>query len=1016
VEPPLQFKVLGPLEVLDEGGAPVAVPGRLGRALLSFLLLHRGRLVTGDTLAEAMWGDEQPADPLGAVQTQMSRLRQRLPAGLIATRTPGYLLETSGHLVDAEAFEQAYARAAVVRVSDPDAAVGLLDQALGWWRGPAYDDLADAGAAHAEATRLAERRWSAQEDRLELLGLVGRAAEACAGLEALVEEQPLRERAQALLMVARYRAGRQADALRGFEAYRRLLADELGLDPSPALRQLEADILHHRLDQGGSADARPRPSSSVATPDGARRAADAAGGTVLPRPPAMVGRSDLLAPLLDVLAEDSAVVTLTGPGGVGKTTVALHVAEQARERFPGGVWFCPLADAPDSASVGPLIATAIGVTSTGAAPDHGVVDALAGRSVLLVLDNCEHVLDGAAELVERLAAAARGVRVLATSRERLAVTGERVWPVAPLPAQGGDGLAGPAAELFVARATAVDPGFVADDLTAGTIVAICQQLDGLPLAIELAAARVSALSVEEIAAGLGDRFRLLTAGRRTAAARHQSLTAAVTWSHELLTAAERHVFDQLAVFSGGFRLAAAEAVVDSPEPVGDVVFRLVDKSLVVARRHAGGTRYALLETLRAFGAAQLAAAGTLDATRQRHAVHQLAFAEAADRGVRGPDEASTARALDEEIANLRAAHAWLVESGQTDQAFALHRSLQWYAWTHLQAEVLAWAERCVAAGSDPAADRPGSAGALGSAGFGAWQRGDLAAARRYAERALAAAGGHDPTTASFALQVLGDSELASGVLADAARHYQRGLDLAVGVGDEIGAGLQAGNLALVEGYQGNVAAGVGWAMRASEHAERTGCPSLLSFARYTHGEVLLQVDPAGARALLTEALDLARSVDARFLVGVAAVSAASVEARHGDPLVAAVLYRDLLDHWRRAGNWTQQWTMLRSVVSLLTDLGQTEAAARLLGALLAAPTSPPAYGHDAAALAGARHELDDRLGADQAGALVAEGADRTDVEAVALAAAALDAAVAAPSPPPGGAAPNNSGVLTSDLA
>ncbi|MEU3455540.1 BTAD domain-containing putative transcriptional regulator [Micromonospora sp. NPDC006766] len=646
----VSFGVLGTVE-LQVAGRPATPLAPAVRALLARLVLAPGRVVSADALTDALWGDQPPADATNALQLRVSKLRRALVAAgaggeLLVTRAPGYQLAIAADAVDAYRFERLLDRARAATTGDgPAAALACYDEALHLWRGPALADVGEAEWALAEATRLEELRLGAMEDRLELLLESGRQAEAVADLEHLVVAHPLRERLHRLLMLALYRAGRQADAITAYHALRHRLADELGIDPAPELQALAEAILRQQVPA-------PAPTAAPRVPQRDN----------LPRRlSSVIGRQDDVQRVLDRLRE-ARVVTLTGPGGVGKTTLALEAVRHADDTLADRVHLVRLAALPSGADLPEAVADQLGVTTGGPGPaaTAALVAWLGADRTLLVVDNCEHVIDEAAELVERLVAACPALTVLTTSREALAVPGETQLAVAPLGvpegpadiARLGDS---PAVALFVDRARAVRPGFTLDAATAPVVADICRQLDGMPLAIELAAARVKALPPAEIAARLHDRFALLTAGARTSEARHRTLRATLDWSHDLLSEAERRLLRRLAVFRGGWDLTAAEQVCAFDGLAGDEVldqlFRLVDRSLVVPDPATG--RFRLLVTIREYAAARLAEAGETETARDRHLTH---FTELAERY--GPHVRSDADAwarMTEEHDNLRAA-------------------------------------------------------------------------------------------------------------------------------------------------------------------------------------------------------------------------------------------------------------------------------------------------------------------------------------------------------------------------
>ena len=519
----MEFRVLGPVEVSEGGRTTTPTRGK-ERRLLALLLAHANDVVSADRVVDTLWpGHRQPANALRSVQTHVSRLRSALgPAGeRLLTRPPGYLLRVEPGELDAERFalllDQARRRAG----DDPGEALALLDRALGLWRGPPYGDLRDEELATGDAVRLEELRLVAIEERIDARLALGHHEELVGELEARCTEHPLRERLRSQLMMALYRSGRQAEALRAFESYRRMMAEEMGLDPSPELRALEARILGH--DPGL----------------GPRRAQPAAPRPVVTPVTSFVGRAGEVADVTRSLAA-ARLLTLTGPGGVGKTRLALQVAAAATERFPDGVAVCELAGVSDPDAVAPAVATVLGIQPR---PDRGVAasvaDVLRARTMLLVVDNCEHVVDAAATLLATLVASCPQVTVLATSRERLGIEGEQVWRVSPLQSEA-------AVELFCDRALAVRPDLDCGGRARADIRDTCGRLDGLPLAIELAAAQVATMNPADLVHRLDDRFRLLDRGARSGPSRHRSLRAVVDWSYERLRPAQRHLFDRLA--------------------------------------------------------------------------------------------------------------------------------------------------------------------------------------------------------------------------------------------------------------------------------------------------------------------------------------------------------------------------------------------------------------------------------------------------------------------------------------
>ncbi|MGN9914005.1 BTAD domain-containing putative transcriptional regulator [Phytohabitans sp. LJ34] len=665
----MQIALLGPLEVRAGSGAPVEVGGARLRTLLIRLALDPGRVVTTSALIDALWGDEPPAGAANALQALVSRLRRALPEGAVESTPAGYRLAVPPEAVDACRFERDVAAARARLATDPGGAAQLLAGALVLWRGPALADVAEADFARAPAARLDEMRLAAIEDRVDAALALGDGAAFVPELESLALAHPLRERLAGQLIRVLRGAGRPAEALSAYDRLRAALADSLGTDPSPELAALHLSLLKEDTTS-------PAPEALPVTNLAATLTS-------------FVGRDDDVTKVTKVVAE-SRLTTLIGPGGAGKTRLAMESGRAMFDQAPDGVWLVEFAPVTDAAELASIVLATLGLreyplvtpAGRGRVPQETVDPltrlhgALGGRRALLILDNCEHLVGAAAALAESLLVRCPHLRVLATSREPLGITGEALFPVEPLalPPDGvdaGDALAYPAVRLFADRAAAVRPGFAVND----AVVRICHALDGMPLAIELAAARLRALTPEQVASRLTDRFRLLNAGSRTALPRHQTLRAVIDWSWELLDESERALWRRLAVFSGGATLEAIEEICGGDAL--DQLAALVDKSLVVADPDG---RYRMLETIKAYGLERLDESGATATARAAHARYFLRLARRADRRLRTADQLEWLARLDADHDNLHSAMRWAIAARDARLAVGFAAALGWYWW------------------------------------------------------------------------------------------------------------------------------------------------------------------------------------------------------------------------------------------------------------------------------------------------------------------------------------------------
>ncbi|WP_067831753.1 BTAD domain-containing putative transcriptional regulator [Actinomadura kijaniata] len=671
----MRYGVLGPLAVWDAEGRPVKIPEAKVRALLANLLVHGGRPVPADRLVEDLWEGSPPGGSVNTLQTKISQLRRVLGRERVVREPAGYRLLLADGAVDALRFQELAERARAHR--EPAVKGDLFADALALWRGPAYADVAESPFARGEITRLEELRLSVLEDQAEVRLVLGEHTALAAELGELVARHPLRERLRMAHMRALYQAGRQGEALRSFQELRRQLAEELGASPGPAVSALHEAILRQEPHLAPPAAAgRPR-----------RR-------TNLPAPlTALIGRREAVGQVRARLGPGSTtrLVTLTGLGGVGKTRLAIAAARDIAERFADGVWLVELsglsaASTPDD--IAERIITTLGLCDTAATePDlddlvNWLGQAVADKRLLLLLDNCEHVVEAVAALAGTVLSAVPGAHLLVTSQEALGIPGEVVHPVPPLalPEHADPAVVArsSAVELFVERAAAAVPGFALDADNAPAVSAICRRLDGIPLALELVAPRLRTLSPEQLAACLDDRFTLPEVHARGLPARQRTLRRMLDWSWELLTADERTVLRRLAVHADGCTLASAEAVCAGPDlPAGrvpDLLARLVDRSLVVREAE----RFRLLESVAAYGAERLAEAGEEAAVRAAFVRCYTALAEDADDRLRGPDQRHRLEHLDAETVNLRRALDLAVAERDAGHALRLVNALAWY--------------------------------------------------------------------------------------------------------------------------------------------------------------------------------------------------------------------------------------------------------------------------------------------------------------------------------------------------
>jgi predicted ATPase/DNA-binding SARP family transcriptional activator len=945
----VKVRLLGPFEFEDDSGQLVALTGGKQRALLALLAVNATHPVSVSRLIDDLWGEAALADVGNALQNQVSRLRKTIGRGRLQSRGTSYVLELSPEDVDVVRFEQlAREGRAQLRLGHVDLAAKNLTTAEELWRGAALVEFDDEWA-HRAATRLEQVRLDALEDRFDADLALGHHHDIVTELEGIVDQQPYRERLWRHLMVALYRCGRQTDALAAFRRAQAALSEGHGLEPGPELRALERDVLN----QDPALDWAPAPAVVASM----KAAAPIVAGNVPAPLTSFIGRQAQLGDVCRHIAE-CRLVTLTGTGGGGKTRLAIESARSLQGEFPDGAWMVELASLTDSSGVAHAVASAHASGDDGGPSSFGdnaspsftparLVDFLRSRRLLLVLDNCEHVLEGVADWAASALASSPGLHVLATSREPLGITGEMQVPVPPLTLPDGEvddlhELArSEAVQLFADRAKRVGL-FQLTAESAAAVVGVCRHLDGLPLAIELAAARTKALPVTVIADALVDRFQLLVSTSHTAPARQRTLRAALDWSYELLNDDERRVFELTSVFDGGCSLdaiedLAASAGIDARRSV-ELLIGLVDKSLVVpVALEAANARYDLLETLRAYGREQLASVARLDDARGAHRAFFVALAEEAEAGLISREHRHWYRRLEQELPNLRAAYESAMASAAWDDALRITTALWWFwATTNRHEEGRAWLDAALdAAGGDiePAM----RVRALTARCYIAGQQLDFQTAVAAGDEAvtIAATIGDEWATAwarhslALTLLVAGDRTRSATLLADARAVWDATDDhWRVASTDIVScvAALMAGELDVVdttsaeilrrvadidyEPYRcwghmlraglatrrGDLATAAAEADRALASAWRLEPRHCVAFALTERGRVaLLDRDEPTAEAAFLEAIAIAEAAEVPWFAALARVGLAETYRQRGDATSAAALVHEVLE-------------------------------------------------------------------------------------------------------------------------
>jgi predicted ATPase/DNA-binding SARP family transcriptional activator len=968
--PSLKIRLLGPFEVVA-GRGPLDVSGSKRHRLLALLALRRGRVLGVDELIDALWGEALPAAPRNALQHHVARLRAVLGQETIAASDDGYALTDA--TVDALRFEELLGEARVaLREGDPAAAADSIAQALGLWRGPALHGLANTTWFSGEARRLEALRVDALEEQFEAALALGEHREIVSGLRAAVEENPFRERLWGQLMLALYRSGRQADALESFQGARRVLGKELGLEPGPELRRLQEAILAH---------------DPLIAPvlDAPRR------GNLPRAPTSFVDREEELAQVIELLREHR-LVTLTGPPGVGKSRLALEVGRALEGEIADGIWRVDLARAAGAADVAGLVARTVG--ARGADPLERVIARLRASDAMLLLDGCRSVVDEAARIASTVLSECPDVRVLATSRELLHVPGGarvHLEPLAVPDRAATESDEWPALQLFLARAHAARPGFDLTPEAAPLAAEITRRVDGLPLAIELVAARVSVLGLAELLS-IVERRLALRHDRPASDPARTALQDLVEWSYDLLHSDEQTLLHQLAVHRGG---ASFESLLTAAERHGldeptatYLLGALVDKSIVSVSFPDGEARYDLLDTVRDYVIEQLAESGVLAAAQKAHADYFATLADAARTGLRSPEWLSWMKRLEREHDNFWAALAYARDTPDPLVRARLGAGLGWYFGTAERvSEGRAFIEAALAAADD--VPLPLRVELLAYLCYLATEEEDLEAAVEAGEQGVALASSSEvpwetamvQLAYAFASARAGPHERAVALAEEARRGFEKlgdrwgegssaltGALGAIGLGDiPTAAALTAEAVRLHEDYdvgaipatlleawlaerQEDAKAAAAAYRRALERSERAGFAEHASFALTALGAIAFaDGDLSGAEAEYRRAWALADSASASWLVAQAKAKLAQVLAAGGDAEGAERLYRGVIA-------WSEEPRRHTAREALFIALAGSPLTAALLGlAELAEAGGDAAAAEELRARAGLAH-------------------------------------------------------------
>ena len=950
----------------------MAIGGAKLQLLLAVLVAHRASTLTPGQLCDALWGDAQPPTATTTLQSHLSRLRRILePEAHIDGRDSRYVLRAPEGALDVDQFEQAI----VPATTDVNAAAvkARLGEALARWRGPAFGELADNDWIRPEAVRLDEMRLAATERWIDARLQLGEDLELVGDLERLVAVHPLREAFWRQLMLSLYRSGRQAEALRRAADLSRLLREELGLDLSPVgARARTSDSGGRPVVAGWKRSSHP-PSRPVVV------------ARIIDLPTRLVGRDADIERLTDLVTSER-LVTLIGPGGVGKTRLARRLGAEYGANGRAAT-MVDLAAVREAASVPAVVATALDVQQR----QHGTLaealtEVLRGHEQLVVLDNCEHVISEVASLVAKLTVACPDLRVLTTSREPLGVPGEMVYTVAPLAIADDVGTvdlaASPAVQLFCERAAAARSDFTVTPQLLPVLARLCRRLDGLPLAIELAAVRARALGPEAMIERLDRRFSLLDAGPRHIDERHRNLENMVAWSYDLLTPNEQRLFIRLSIFAGSFEPNAVDAVCAIDDGPADLLFGLVDRSMVQVA-DLDEPRYHLLETLREFGRTRLDEAAATRALGERHLSWYLGLAERASMGMRGPDERAWSDRIERDFDNLRAAHAFAIQSGNVDAALRLVVAMHEFSFRRIRYEVTSWA--AAALKMDGAEQHGAYPVVQATVAYGHFVRGELDAAhrRRPCRRGRGGTARRRrwrPRRTDARQLVLLPRSNGRGAPLDGSHGRDRPNRRRAGAPRP----WRTTCVRSPRRVWGDQSEARRWPTRHKRQQTRA------VRRRHSRKPAMRWVSPSNRLTLARSRDELARAAARgaaagnRWIEAFARTEVLWIEARLGHTEAALRGYESVIETWYRGGDWANQWLSIRHVFGLLQQLGEDEAAVVVHGGLSAAGANHalPFEPADAARLQASVDVLRTQLGAERFAAASASGSGMTDHELV----------------------------------